>query len=549
MFGGLVAAACAVAIGPATARAGIVPVDGGGPNAQCTHGNCGTYSQSAGAPAASGGALHINPHSGQARTNGEAAYFTYGPPAWAHENVQGWQLRLDGISAAMGSNWRVVMCVPADSTSVCGGNPAVIWDGGPSMAYAVRDKAQAVRVALQYVGQTSGSVASSLIHLDATVRWVEVDNVPPAIDARLGDQPLTNGMLAGADATVELSASDNTEVAGGSITVNGATTPAPGGSGSVALRDGTHRVAVGACDIAQPANCAGGEATVNVDGTAPRVELLSPLAVDTLKPTVEVRATDPTVNGFRSGVTGARLQLGEKAVPAAVKPVEDRIQLTPADPLAEGRYPLDVLVGDRAGNSASLADLAQASGATPPELVVDTTPPQAAPVTPTPGAKVQREPLAITARLTDTVGITASTMLLDGREVQAALADSDLTWFYEEPCPGRHEVEATGRDAIGRAATARWTFTVQGALAGECARRVCAESKLVMSRALREARFDLKARRTALRKMRRAKTRADRVRYRASVRRWTKERRTDLRRYTTAKRRAKNACRIARRES
>ena len=544
---GLLALAALVAalLAAPTAQAGTINVPGDPPNAGCRQTNCGTYNLGAQAPP---GALHIDPKESNQREKFEAAYYDFAPPGWPHANVQGWQLQIDAAGSATGQNWRILMCVPGSGAQGLCNSGIVVWQGEPTTAFGLADAAQPVRVALQYIGE-NGQPPSSLIHLDAQVRWVEIDTQLPAVGATLAGRPLAEGMLVGGpDPDLVLNATDNTEVAGGAIAVDGReTTFGADGPPDVRVPDGRHRVDVRACDIAGPANCAGTGASVLVDTAAPRVALTSPLVFSQPSPRLEVQAQDPEVNGFRSGVASAQLRLRDAPVGAKSEPNGDRIALTPNDPLPEGRYDLDVRVTDRAGNAGALTEQTPNPGAEPPQLVIDLNQPFAAPVAPAPSARVKREPLMLAARLTDSVGITAARLLVDGEQVQAEFAEPDLTWFWEDPCPGRHTVEAVGADAAGREARTSWAFTVRGTLRGECARRVCATSTRVWKRALREARFDLEAQRRNARLARRARTRADRTRYRAAARRWSRERRLDLRRYSDARHQAKRACRLVRR--
>lgn len=544
---GLLALAALIAVlAPSAAQAGTINVPGEPPNASCYETNCGTYSLGAQAPP---GAIHIDPKEGNDRKKFEAAYYDFAPPGWPHQNVQGWQLQIDAAGSATGQNWRIIMCIPGTGSQGLCNSGIVQWRGEPTTVFGLADPTQSVRVALQYIGETASNPATSLIHFDAQVRWVEIDTQQPGIGATLAGRPLAEGMLVGGpDADLVMQATDNTEVGGGAVVLDGRETAfGADGPQDVRVPDGRHRIDLRACDIAAPANCAATGANVAVDTTPPRVAMTSPLVFGQPSPRLEVQAQDPEVNGFRSGVASAQLRLRDANVGAKTEPSGDRIALTPNDPLPEGRYDLDVRVADRAGNAGALAEQTPNPGAEPPQLVIDLNNPFAAPVAPVPNTIVKREPLTISAKLTDSVGVTSARMLVDGEQVQAEFAEPDVTWFWEDPCPGQHTVEAIGADAIGREARSAWTFTVRGTLRGECARRACATSTRVWKRALREARFDLKAQRRNARLARRARTRADRTRYRAAAQRWSRERRTDLRRYRDARHRAKRACRLARR--
>ena len=124
-----------------------------------------------------------------------------------------------------------------------------------------------------------------------------------------------------------------------------------------------------------------------IDSQPPQVTLRT-VAGDTQTPEVPVPALDPPVNGYRSGLAGARLRVGNAIVDADRRATDGGFVLVPKAPLAEGIYDLSAIVTDAAGNETD--NLEDGGSGDPPKLVVDLAPPHVAPREPVPHRRASR---------------------------------------------------------------------------------------------------------------------------------------------------------------
>lgn len=553
---GLVALVSAALLTPAAAQAGTVP--GGfsseAPTTGCfnTASGCGNY---AFAPGGTSGTSRISLPNVTPRRSGEAGYIDLAAPEWPHSRLQGYQARVDFTGSALNTGWEAGTCTAAQTVAagLCQ-SPYSKWGGAgsPAITVTLAEPTDTIRVALRYSG-ADGTPPQIQTQFRATVRWFEVDTEAPkatltASDGQaIGAREIRLNADAGEPNAVRFDAAgeDNTEIGSTQVSVDGgAATDLPAAGGSFPVPDGAHALAARVCDVAVPANCGALTGKVTIDSGRPQVTLDPLTATANPQPAIAATVTDPTVNGFASGLQSLRLSLNDGPVDFTQTVDGSKYTLTPKAPLPDGRYQLQVIGRDLFGNEGTPS---LASGASP-ELVIDNAAPTAEAVSPPPGAKLRTSPTQISARLKDNVGIFSSKMLLDGAQVNADFSEPDLTYLPETKlCPGPHVVQVSGSDAVGRTAEALWTFSIRGALRGSCARIACSRNKLQAKRFRRTGSFALKSERKNRRLLKRARTKEKRAFYKANVTRWRESRIISRKALKVVSKNARVACKAAQR--
>jgi hypothetical protein len=337
------------------------------------------------------------------------------------------------------------------------------------------NREQVLKVGLQFRGNTGSPTVSSII-ARARIRWRAVDTKPPVLTPIAGGRPFggLSWLTRDTGAEVDLVADDNTDVAGQGIALGGRGV----GPDTAALPDGRTRVDVVACDIAQNCSTAGFDARVD---TNPPAASMSASRFAVARPEIPVQATDPTKDGFASGLAGADLALlnvDESVFDVDVRRTDAGFALTPRAPVPEGLYSATLRVRDVAGNQLELPV---------PEFVVDLAPPSVRPVSPPPRSRLAASPSEIKAAVSDAVRVDAATLQLDGLTREAPFAPGDEEVVFtpgRRICPGSHTARVAATDAVGRTSAATWRFSVRGRMTRACRReRRCTAARARVERA------------------------------------------------------------------
>jgi hypothetical protein len=416
---------------------------------------------------------------------GSSASINVDPPAWGGDawggQPDGYMIhvnfRLDGVTN-LGSNWELAICGPN------GGCPITYRTGGAvEQNMPIYNPEQPVTLVMRYIGtgQTIGS-STTTIRSRVQIQWIAIDNTPPSVVLSANDVPAgvpvnfnatvaTNGKISvGVD-----SVGDNTQIASGVVLLNDR--PVGGLDGTYTVGNGVTKLSAHVCDVAS--NCVDPAITVGVDSGLPIVNVLNPTMVfNTTTPTISIGASDTVLDGWSSGLAGARLRLGDQFVDAAAQKVPGGFTIQPT--LQEGRYAWAVQVWDNFGNFSEDTD--------PTNLFVDITPATITPAAPTPGTVYDAStsvPTTLTANVTDTVGVKAAGVTFDGVAVESEPPDQaempttfTITGSIEgTQCPGDHQIVYTAVDVGDHVVTLPVVYKVKGRLTGQCRRIACNHAK------------------------------------------------------------------------
>ncbi|HEY3157651.1 MAG TPA: Ig-like domain-containing protein [Vicinamibacterales bacterium] len=279
------------------------------------------------------------------------------------------------------------------------------------------------------------------------------DRIPPAVSF---SSPTGGGTLFGS-VSISASASDNVGVAGVRFLLDGnplgseaTAAPFQQSWATTSAANGSHVLTAIARDRSGNETTTVVNVTVANDTAAPTVTLLYPQGGESLAGTVNVTATavdDLEVAGVRFTVDGAPLGVEDTVAPYEAA-------WTTAS-VANGSHEVAAIARDNAGHETRTSALVT--------VVNDSAPPTAALTGPTAGATLTGT-VPLTASVSDDVGVTSVTFLVDG-VAAGAETPAGRFWNTTTAANGAHVVSVVARDAAGHQTTSSVDVTVRNDLA------------------------------------------------------------------------------------